>query len=43
MGGTAITPRLIMELVRSVPAYHLALGTDINSAADTIASRLTAG
>ena len=38
MGGTSITPRLIMELVRSVPAFHLALGTDLASVVDSIIS-----
>jgi hypothetical protein len=42
MGGTSVTPRLIMELVRSVPAFHLALGTDLKAVTDTVASRLMA-
>jgi hypothetical protein len=42
MGGTSATPRLIMELVRSVPAFHLMLGTDLKAVTDTIASRLMA-
>ena len=40
MGGTSVTPRLIMELVSSVPAFHLDLGTDLDAVTDTIASRL---
>jgi hypothetical protein len=42
MGGTSITPRLILELVRSVPAYHLVLGTDIAAVTDVVASRVMA-
>lgn len=42
MGGTSVTPRLIMELVRSVPAYHLLLGPDINAVTDAVATRLEA-
>jgi hypothetical protein len=42
MGGTSVTPRLIMELVRSVPAFHLALGTDLETVTDAVASRLIA-
>jgi hypothetical protein len=38
MGGTAVTPRLIMELVRSVPAYHLVLRPDIPAVVDAVAS-----
>ena len=40
MGGTSVTPRLIMELAHSLPAFHLALGTDLSSLTDTIASWL---
>lgn len=40
MGGTSVTPRLILELVRSVPAFHLSLGSDLNRVTDTIASKL---
>jgi hypothetical protein len=42
VGGTSASPRLIMELVRSVPAFHLALGTDLEMLTDTVASRLMA-
>jgi hypothetical protein len=42
MGGTSVTPRLILELVRSVPAYHLLLGPDINAVTDAVATRLKA-
>ena len=42
MGGTSVTPRLIMELVRSVPSFHLALGTDLATVTDAVASRLMA-
>ncbi len=38
MGGTSVTPRLIMELVHSVPSFHLALGKDLKSVVDTVAS-----
>ena len=39
MGGTSVTPRLIMELVRSVPAFHLALRPDITAVVDAVAER----
>ncbi|WP_157100120.1 hypothetical protein [Rhodoplanes sp. Z2-YC6860] len=42
MGGTSVTPRLILELVRSVPAYHLLLSPDINAVTDAVATRLEA-
>jgi hypothetical protein len=42
MGGTSVTPRLILEMVRSVPAYHLLLGPDINAVTDAVATRLEA-
>jgi hypothetical protein len=42
MGGTSVTPRLIMELVRTVPAYHLLLAPDMNAVTDTVATRLKA-
>ena len=41
MGGTTATPRLIMQLAHSLPAFHLSLGTDLASIPDTIASRLS--
>ena len=40
MGGTSATPRLILELVRSVPAFHLVLGTDLKTVIDVITSQL---
>jgi hypothetical protein len=42
MGGTSISPRLIMELAGSAPAYHLTLGTNLDTVIDTITSCLTA-
>ncbi len=44
MGGTAATPGLLMELVRSVPAYHLVLAPDMGAVVDAVAlkSRLAA-
>jgi hypothetical protein len=41
MGGTTATPRLIMQLAHSLPAFHLSLGTDLISLPDTIASQLS--
>ena len=43
MGGTAVTPRMIMQLVGSVPIYHLALKPDINAVTEAVAAHLTAG
>jgi hypothetical protein len=40
MGGTSVTPRLIMQLTQSVPAFHLSLGTDLAGLTDTIAAQL---
>jgi hypothetical protein len=40
MGGTSQTPRLIMQLVQSLPAFHLVLGTDLDGVTGTIASHL---
>jgi hypothetical protein len=40
MGGTSVTPRLIMELVRSIPAFHLVLGTNLRTVVDAVASLL---
>lgn len=40
MGGTAVTPSLLMKLAGSAPVYHLELGTDIRSVVDVIASVL---
>lgn len=40
MGGTAATPRLIMQLVQSVPSFHLSLGTDLTSVTNAIAAQL---
>ena len=42
MGGTTITPQLIMQLAHSLPAFHLSLGTDLASVPGTIASQLSA-
>lgn len=41
MGGTSATPRLILELVRRAPAFHLALGDDLDGVIDAIAARLS--
>ena len=43
MGGTSASPGLIMELVRSTPAFHLTLGGDFKIVPDTIATQLMAG
>jgi hypothetical protein len=43
MGGTSASPGLIMELVRSIPAFHLTLGGDFKIVPDTIATQLMAG
>jgi hypothetical protein len=43
MGGTSVSPGLIMELVRSAPAFHLALGGGLKTVTETIASRLMMG
>ena len=40
LGGTADTPRLIMQLAQSVPVFHLELGSDLNAACDAIARLL---
>ncbi len=40
MGGTAATARMILELVRSVPAFHLELGSDLDAVADIVATSL---
>jgi hypothetical protein len=42
MGGTSATPRAIMELARSVPAFHLQLGNDLDSVVEAVASQLAA-
>jgi len=36
MGGTAVTASMIMQLTRSLPAFHLELGTDIHAVPDAI-------
>lgn len=43
MGGTAVTPRMIMELARSAPAWHLVLGPDIAAVVDAVAAKAMAG
>jgi hypothetical protein len=40
MGGTRVTPRMIMELVRSLPAYHLVLGPDLRAVVDLVAEKV---
>jgi hypothetical protein len=40
LGGTSVTPRLIMQLVHSVPVFHLELGTDVEAVPDAIAQLL---
>jgi hypothetical protein len=40
LGGTAETPRLIMQLAQSVPVFHVELGTDLNAATEAIARLL---
>jgi hypothetical protein len=40
LGGTSATPRLIMQLARSVPVFHLELGTDLDAVPDAIARLL---
>ena len=42
MGGTSATPRMILELARSVPAYHLLLGPDIAAVTDVVATQIMA-
>jgi hypothetical protein len=42
MGGTSATPRAIMQLVRSAPAFHLELGADLESVVGVVASQLAA-
>lgn len=40
MGGTAVTTRMIMELARSVPAFHVELGTDLDSVVEAVTTSL---
>jgi energy-coupling factor transporter ATP-binding protein EcfA2 len=42
MGGTSVTPRLILELASSIPAFHLHLGTNLNNVVKKIESLLAA-
>jgi hypothetical protein len=39
MGGTSATPRFIMQLVQSVPAYHLILRPDMGAVVEAVAAR----
>jgi hypothetical protein len=40
LGGTSVTPRLIMQLAQSAPVFHLELGTDLDAVPDAIARLL---
>ena len=40
MGGTPVTAALVMQLARDVPAFHLELGTNLETVTDTIARLL---
>ena len=40
MGGTPVTAGLIMQLTRDVPAFHLELGTDLETVTDAIVGLL---
>jgi hypothetical protein len=42
MGGTAVTPRLILQLAHSVPAWHLALRPDTAAVVDAVATTMRA-
>ena len=42
MGGTSVTPLLIMELASSIPAFHLHLGTNLNNVVKKIENLLAA-
>jgi|SRR5579871_983337 len=43
MGGTAATPRMILELARSAPAWHLVLAPDMAAVVDAVGARSVAG
>jgi hypothetical protein len=40
MGGTAYTPKAILELVQGAPAFHLDLGRDVVSITDAVADAI---